>query len=554
MNCPGSETIAAHADGRLEASEAEVLLEHCAECDGCRRELALLSQPLAPKSVPSALRNRAVKAISIALELERDRAPLRPRVLPREPRTGLGVAAAAAILLTVAAMIALVQSRGSEAPEKPRVVRQTPPPLPEPEPPRPEPSLRPPAPPIIPAEAPRRAEAAEPPRPADLKVEEKPGPAPGAPPDPAVPPPPPKFEETRPEEPPARPSHTILARVLSEVQITDVTGLVTVKRKGAKEKEKETPVGSVVRLAEGDVLTSAKGASFQVEGRHPVVLGDNTSISVAFSAQEQAPWLQIRTGEAMVDSTGPTHWIVSDGRIALVIKQARARFSTSPGDDRLRVAALSEPIVVHPDGGQAYAIRAGEELQVGRASAELHPLDPAALARKIAAFDSARPRMRTIFYTSCDPVDANRGHFFLQEGTWFRNEALLSREQKDKTVAAAIAPNPRFTWREGLLLRFRYMTNARSMEVGLRVEERRYTLFRNLAVERKSVNQWIPVEVPIGFGGLGFRRDDGQLQLTVTTQDHFDAIRFTARQQDAYEAQKAYILVDDIQVVEREKD
>jgi hypothetical protein len=552
MNCPGSETIAAYADGRLEASEAEVLLEHCAECDDCRRELGVLSQPFASSPVPAALRNRAVKAIARSLERERDRVPLRLRVPPRERRTGPGVAAAAAILLTVAAMIALVQGRGSETPEKPRVVREAPPPPPEPEPGPPRPVPPPPTPKI--QEAPRRSGPAEPPRPVDSvdsKVEEKPRPSPGPAPDPAVPPPPPKFDETRPEEPPARPSHTILARVLSEVQITDVTGLVAVKRKGAKEKEMP---GSVVRLGEGDVLTTAKGASFHVEGRHPVVLGDNTSISVAFSAQEQAPWLQIRTGEAMVDSTGPTHWIVSDGRVALVIKQARARFSTSPGDDRLRVAALSEPVVIQPDGGQAYAIRAGEELQIGRASAELRPLDPAALAKKLAAFDSARPRMRTIFYTSCDPADANRGHFFLQEGSWLRNEALLSREQKDKTVAAAIAPNPRFTWREGLLLRFRFMTNTRSMEVGLRVDERRYTLFKNLAVERKSINQWIPVEVPLGIGGLGFRRDDGQLQLTVTTQDRFDSIRFTARQQDVYEAQKAYLLVDDIQVVEREKE
>ncbi len=550
MNCPGSEMIAAHADGRLEASEAELLLEHCAECDDCRRELAVLSQPLAAKPVPAPLKARTVKAIVRSLERERDRTPLRLRVVPRESKAGIGFAAAAGIVLTIAAMIALVHMRGNETPDKPRIAKQAPLPLPEPEMPRPERVVPPPPLPKI-DEAPRRPQTFESPKTVEPKIEERPRPAPETAPDPVVPPPPPKFDETRPEEPPARPSHTIVARALSDVQVTDVTGTVILKRKGAKEKE---TLGSVARLGEGDVLTAAKGASFQVDGRHPVVLGDNTSISVAFSAQEQAPWLQIRSGEAMVDSTGPTHWIVSDGRVAVVIKQARARFSTAPGDERLRVAALSEPIVIHPDGGQVFAIRAGEELQVGRAGAEVRPLDPAALAKKIAAFDAARPRLRTIFYTSCDPADANRGHFFVHEGTWFKNEALLSREQKDKTVVAAIAPNPRFTWREGLVLRFRYMTNARSVELGLRVDERKYTLWKNLAVERKSINQWIPVEVPIGFNGLGFRRDDGQMQLTVTTQDHFDALRFTARQQDVYESQKAYILVDDIQVVEKEKE
>jgi anti-sigma factor RsiW len=37
MNCPGSEQAAAYADGRLDAAEAARYLEHCADCDDCRR-------------------------------------------------------------------------------------------------------------------------------------------------------------------------------------------------------------------------------------------------------------------------------------------------------------------------------------------------------------------------------------------------------------------------------------------------------------------------------------------------------------------------------------
>jgi len=559
VNCPGSETIAAHADGRLEASESALLLEHCAECDSCRRELGILVQPIPPGPVPAPFRARAVKAITRSLARERDRSPLgRLRLAAPRPGGGPGLAAAAAVLLAVAGMVALVLGRGSEKPEPARVVRQTGYPTP------PESPLAPPGPVVSPRlppapperEAPRAPEPSPELRPADPKAEDRLVPAPPPPPEPLPSVPAgPRFEETRPEETPARPSHTVLARTLGDVQLTDVVGVVTVKRRGAKES---STLPAVARLGEGDVLSAPRGASFQIEGRHPVVLGDATSVSVAFSAPEQAPWIQIRTGEATVDSTGPTHWIVSDGRVSVVIKQARARFSTSPGEDRLRVACLSEPLVVQPDGGQVYAVHAGEELQIGRASAEVRPLDREVLARKIAAFDAARPRTRTIFYTSCDPVDANRGHFFLQEGSWFKseqkNEALLARDQKDKTVLASIAPNPRFTWREGLVLRFRFMTNIRSVELALRVDERRYTLTKTLPVDRRSIHQWIPAEVPLAFGSLGFRRDDGQLQLTITTQDHFDALRFGARQQDVYDAQKAYLLVDDIQVVEKEKE
>lgn len=547
MNCPGSEELAAHADGRLEASESQLLLEHCAECDDCRHELAILSLAHPSEPMPAELKARTVKAIVRTLERERDRTPRHLRaVLARGNRKpGIGWAAAAAVLITIAGMLALVQMRSPRGPEKQTAVKA---PSPEPqELPAPRTERVVPA-PVVPKieEAPKPPPLVPPLPLVEPKVEEKPRPAI----EPVNPPPPPKFEETRPEEPPARPTHTIVARALSEVQVTDVTGVVTVKRKGSKEKER---LGSVARLGEGDVVAAEKTASLQVEGRHPLVLGENTSVSLAFSALDQAPYLHIRSGEAMVDSTGPTRWVVSDGRVALVIKQARARFSTVPGDERLHVTALSEPIYVQPDGGQVHAVRAGEELQVGKGNAEIRPLDPAALARKIAAFDAARPRQRTIFFTSCDPSDAKREHFFVQEGTWFKNEALLSREGKDKTVAAAIGPNPRFTWREGLVLRFRYMTNAKEMQLALRVEEKRYTLFKVFPVERKNMNQWIPVEIPVGTA-LNFRRDDGQMQLTITTQDKFDSLRFSARQQDVFGDQKAYILIDDIQVVEKDKE
>ncbi|HJV33037.1 MAG TPA: hypothetical protein VJ694_03350, partial [Patescibacteria group bacterium] len=123
------------------------------------------------------------------------------------------------------------------------------------------------------------------------------------------------------------------------------------------------------------------------------------------------------------------------------------------------------------------------------------------------------------------------------------------------TACAAIGPNPRFAWRDTLALRFRYMTNCKSVETQMRVDEKKYTLVRPLAVDRKSLNQWMSVEIPFALSGWPvFRKDDGGTQLVVSTEDKFDSIRFVVRQQDVFGDARPYVLIDDIQVVEREKD
>ncbi|MBV8881909.1 MAG: hypothetical protein JO332_18265, partial [Planctomycetaceae bacterium] len=360
----------------------------------------------------------------------------------------------------------------------------------------------------------------------------------------------PKIEATRAEEPPKPEALTVAARTLSEIQVTDIAGPLSVHRKGSKAKEK---LSGVARLGDGDIVTAEKPACFQVEGRHPVVLAENTSISMAYVAQEQAPWISVQAGEATVDSTGPSRWVVTDGQVAVAVKPAKARFTASRKDARLSVAAGTETLYVEPDGGRLLSIRVGEELQVGRAAADVRPVDAAVSARRTAAFEASRPRQRTVFYTSCDPADAKREHFFVKEGFWYRNDGLYSADLKDRTCAAAIAPNPRFAWRDTYALRFRYMTNCKQLEAQLRSDEKRYTLVRPLPVDRRAVNQWASVEIPFALSGWPtFRRDDGGTTLVVTPEDKFDLIRFVTRQQDVHGDAKAYVLIDDIQVVDKE--
>jgi hypothetical protein len=548
MMCPGPEQAAAYQDGRLDAAEAARFLEHCAECEECRRTLAFLALPRDAAPVPAAREARVISALRRTL----DRTPRglrRSSPAPQAQTSRVGFAIAAALLVGFVVLLATAKERPlrvSEPREAAVQVDPQDPPAParEPQtrivaapapelPPR-EPALPPvvidapknPAPPRI-SEEPRFALPVEPP----VRVSPKP-------------------EEIRPEDAPARPpSHTVVARALTELQVTDITGTLVVHRKGAKAKEK---LSGVAHLGEGDVISAEKAASFRVEGRHPVVLGENTSVSMAYVAQEQAPWLRLHSGEAMVDSTGSARWVVTDGVVAVAVKPARARFTAARGDARLSLASLSEPLYVQPDGGAVHAIRVGEELQVGRTNAEVKPVDPALVAKKIAAFEAARPKFRTLFYTSCDPADAKREHFFVQEGAWWRNEALYSRERADRTAAVSIGPNPRFSWGERLTLRVRYTTNCKAIEIQQRVDERKYTLFKMLPVDKKSAGLWQTVEIPFTPAAWQFRRDDGVNQLIVTTEDKIDALRFVAKPADVYGDAKPYVLVDDIQVTERE--
>src|SRR5436190_4737539 len=488
MMCPGPEQAAAYADARLDAADSARYLEHCSECEECRRTLALLSFPRETAPVPADREARAISALRRSLDRDRTPRGLRRPAAPAPVRTSrLGFGVAAALLLGFVGLLVTAERRPARVSEPRDVIVTVDPQLP-PAPqrtplpqlvaaPAPELALQEPAPKAPVAEAPRN--------PAPPRLPEEPRFAlPVEPPVRVAP----KPDDIRPEEPAARPpAHTVVARALTELQITDITGTLMVHRKGAKSKEK---LSGVTHLADGDVLSAEKSASFRVEGRHPVVLGENSSISMAYVAQEQAPWLRLHSGEAMVDSTGSARWVVTDGVVAVAVKPARARFTAARGDARLSLASLSEPLYVQPDGGAVHAIRLGEELQVGRANAEVKPVDPALVARKLAAFDAARPKVRTLFYTSCDPADAKREHFFVQEGAWWKNEGLYSRERADRTAVASIGPNPRFSWGEKLTLRVRYSTNCKAIEIQQRVDERKYTLFKTLPVDKKNAGLW----------------------------------------------------------------
>src|SRR6185295_7236970 len=215
----------------------------CSECDDCRRTLAVLSVPRESSPVPAEREARAIQALRRELDRDRDRTPrgLR-RQLPAPARvqnSRVGFAIAAALLFGFVGLLLLAKQPSGRVVEPREAVVQRDPQLPV-TPPRQEPVVETPPRETPPQEPAPKSPTIELPKPAPQRTNEVPRFAlPADPPARDLP----KPEETRPVDPPARPpAHTVVARVLTEVQITDISGSLMIHRKGAKAKERLTGV------------------------------------------------------------------------------------------------------------------------------------------------------------------------------------------------------------------------------------------------------------------------------------------------------------------------
>lgn len=547
MNCPDPERAAAAAEGRLDPAEDSLYLEHCADCEACRHELALLSglRERAPSASPEELRRTIRRTVLRAVARQRRR---------RQPPGGiplpaLWIPAAAVLLVALGGMIwAGARSQARPALSAPPLAGAPAPPAgPFPGVPGPA-EVTSPVPPVPPApeEKPAPATPPEIPFPGGAAPPSAPDPSyPPAPP-PAVPPPAP---ETVPVPPPGPAAVPTRSRTFGSILVTDAGPGIRWRRGGGPSR---TPAAGPFRVNAEDLLWAESAAGLRLEGGPGLVLGTGTRIVLACASPEQAPYLRLQAGEVVVEPQEPSSWILSDGRVEILLQRAAGRFVVYPVGDRLAAAALGEPLYALAGGNGPQRVGVRQVLVAGRGGAEVRPADPADLQRIQALFEAERPRRRTLFYTSCDPADVRRGHVFLLEGTYLRQEAVLSLEGPGRSASVAIVPNPRFPWKGNLVLGFRFATNATAFQVGLRVEERKYTLWRGIPVERRHVNQWRGATVPLSLSSLGFTRDDGQTSLVVGPRDLIDAVRFTVQGKDVYGDQRAYIAVDDVEVYERE--
>src|SRR5688572_6003693 len=105
MTCPESEVLAAHSEGRLDPAESAALLEHAADCDACRRELALLETGRIPDGPETALPPKLRARILAGPTPSRVLRPMRVRPRARPSYAALVAAAAVAIAIVAAASL-----------------------------------------------------------------------------------------------------------------------------------------------------------------------------------------------------------------------------------------------------------------------------------------------------------------------------------------------------------------------------------------------------------------------------------------------------------------
>lgn len=264
MNCPSAETLAAFAEGGLDAASREAVLAHLPDCDDCRRVATIL----------------AAKA-----------ATTRRAAPPRRSATWWMPAAAAVLVAGAAIWLLRTAPEGTTSPT-PVVKREDPPQVPKPPAPSPsmEPSVDPtPAPPPPPPPAP--TPTPDPPAP--------PPPVPTAEPTSTpAPPPPPSPTPTPSTAPPPAPTTTPAPRrELAAVRLLDVTG-------DLQHAKKRVTEGQIVK----GPVTAPTGAAFRVGG-DLVFLGRGATATVGLDGT--TPAIRIDAGEAVIESAGTT-WILGD--------------------------------------------------------------------------------------------------------------------------------------------------------------------------------------------------------------------------------------------------
>lgn len=531
--CPESELIAAFVERRLTADEQWQVENHAAACDECRRELALVQGQThaAPSEMPSRLKLRVKGAL--AQSLHRAGGTRRKTRSMRVARSSPLWALAGSFLIFAAAVLVLAaQLRRKTDPTAPLVVES----------PRTRPAPTPSTEESRDLETDLRAPLRE--WPPQIPEESVPTEKPKSEDDPPVIVDPPEEIAPKPETKPLPSPTETVARILDGVTLTDVVGEFIVERAGKKEK-----VRGIVTVSSGDVLAAEKTSAFHVEGRHGIVMPSGSRISVASSIHEQATWIAVHAGDALIEPAGMSgsRWVVTDGRSVVLIDKTRGRFSVARKSDGPAITALSDGLKVSSEGGTPETLRAGEAWHRGTVT----PSDRE--GADLAQLEANLPRERSLFFATCDREDLRRGRWTVREGGLERegtgkavNSYLRSVDKRDHHKTE-VRIEHRVAWDLDLVLRFRYRTNARRLRVEILLPRSQGMLLAEVAVNRESANRWVTVELPLHrFQVIGTG------PMTLTSYDRLESLEFRVAQNEIYAGgTRGYVGVDDLQILER---
>ncbi|MBI3857339.1 MAG: hypothetical protein HY293_16755 [Planctomycetes bacterium] len=346
-DCPDPETLAVFAQGQVSGEEWRSVVRHLADCAMCRRQLALVAEPV-PAGLPA---SEPVEVGAFAA---------RTRVWQRVAQ---GVAAAALI----AAALAWAFVHRPLKPSEPKLV--------------------------TPAVAPSRVAEKPPvptPAPPDpvLATPEKPVPkdSPAPDPKPFPPSPAPVLTPT-----PAPASPFLAERAKSEVSeaIEIAAGDGTVSRRSG---DVVTPLPPKGMINPSDTLLSPSGGS--------VVLADGSTVHLAAEAELRLSWSQtlactkvdVRKGDAVVDTgRSPRPLLIAHGATGLHLRESEGRLCVSVDDTTLRATPLTGASQFRTGTGEARKLAARQSLVLRETGDSLESAEKPDLSRFVTLDPVRRP-------------------------------------------------------------------------------------------------------------------------------------------------------------------
>ncbi len=529
--CLDSQIVAAYVEETIDEEERALVVLHMAQCDDCRREVALIELQRASSQmsriVPADVRAHVVAAVGRSQSR-------RLRVVRPEARSqfAMFVATAAAILLAV---LFVLTSKNPGTPDRtnspigktdsgsiekaPDVVKDTTPPRDTT--PRVTPPDQDPEPPIAWPEIPKSKDIPVSP----TTGQDPPQPVP-------VPVSPPRVRET-------------VAMRFAGIKITDVTGDLQIQRVGKTRREK---VHGAVLVAEGDTLIADRGGVTFLLDDYPVSLGVQTQIGLAYEIAESAPAIHVERGEACIDSSAAAaRWYVAAKDVGAWIEQTQAKFAVGADlQGHLRIVALEGHLTGKDDYGRPFDLRTGEKLVAGPDACTTSPAPDA--PKKAAALSAGTPGTRTFYSTTFDR--ASMAGIGIVEG-WHdkQGEWLVATEKRGVLNAAMKVPGD-VHYHHALVVRMRVRTNLAESRIVLQVEDKALILFER-KIQRDQRYAWLNVEFSLGDPAV---RVTGIASPGFSIDGKTDRIRHVGAAGEkrlVFGDERPYLQIDDVQLATR---
>ncbi|MHC4605981.1 MAG: zf-HC2 domain-containing protein [Planctomycetota bacterium] len=545
--CPEPEWYSAYAEGRLSEADEAWLRRHASRCEDCRREMALVcsrdsGEP--PEAVPEIVQTRVRTAVLRYIERTRATRHFRTR---RQTRTGFArtaLAAAAVLAIAVALTFILIEKLRPAGPEDPTANEKLEAPTPPEE--------------VVKRKAPEspddEREIAKTPAEEEKKVKDS-APTP-------VPEPEKKDEElagTRKEAEPKKeapeerePAGKTFAKVLAAhgpLRITDPSGDLTLRRKGQDEAELVT---HPVELSEGDVLTARGPSAFYVNGRHAVVLEENTELTVTHANvdDEEGSWLALHTGRATVSSEGE-YWWLSDSRRTVAIESAHSLFSVASKENALEVTPIKGDLACRNEEGQAFHVPQGQSAVFDGTGRSVKPTPPEERWKLEEKYDSTLPKRKTLIESmfdynkrAKDPVVVGKDCKYEREKIGRGYNDFIRGDYRGRAANVKLEFRTlRLPIGRKLTIRFRCRTNARKILVRAPVNDKPGELQHWIELER--LGEWTTAEFKPDQFTLYYKRSK---LLKITSEDIYSRFHLEARTDDVPGKARPYLLVDDFQI------